>query len=69
MVTADISTMAIAGLHHRPTSHDLAISLAVLPHPEEQPEVSDDTLKAQGELFVRHGVDPRARLSFAIRQD
>ena len=29
MATADISTVAIAGLHYPPTSHDLAISLAV----------------------------------------
>lgn len=27
-----------------------------LPHPEEQPEISDASLKALGELFVRHGV-------------
>ncbi|KAJ9130463.1 hypothetical protein NKR23_g12191 [Pleurostoma richardsiae] len=59
MAAADISTMSIAGLHHSPTSHDLATSLTVynsLPHPEEQPGVSDDWLKSLGELFVRHGV-------------
>ncbi|KND86140.1 hypothetical protein TOPH_09238 [Tolypocladium ophioglossoides CBS 100239] len=54
MATADVSTMAIAGLHRPPTSHDFAMSLAVLPHPEEQPEISDGTLNALGELFVRH---------------
>lgn len=60
MAAADVlPAMAIAGLHRPPTSQDLTISRAVhnsLPHPEEQPEVSDGTLKALGELFVRHGV-------------
>ena len=32
------------------------LSYNSLPHPKEQPEVSDDMLKALGELFVRHGV-------------
>lgn len=32
------------------------LSYNSLPYPKEQPEVSDDTLKALGELFVHHGV-------------
>ncbi|KAG5763955.1 hypothetical protein H9Q72_007972 [Fusarium xylarioides] len=41
----------------RPTAEDFADSRNVsngLPQPEEQPEISDTTLKNLGELFVRH---------------
>jgi hypothetical protein len=34
----------------------LLFSYNILPHPEEQAEVTDSTLKALGELFVRHRV-------------
>ncbi|KKZ62098.1 hypothetical protein EMCG_03415 [[Emmonsia] crescens] len=58
MATASILP-AIAGLQRPPTIQDLELSRAVhnsLVHPEEQPNISDATLKALGELFVRNSV-------------
>ncbi|KAH8776625.1 hypothetical protein F5883DRAFT_711426 [Diaporthe sp. PMI_573] len=48
---------SIGGLQRPLTSEDLELSRTVhnrLVHPEEQPEISDATLKALGELFVRN---------------
>ncbi|KAI0974132.1 hypothetical protein F4678DRAFT_424718 [Xylaria arbuscula] len=56
--TAVMPTFSTAGLHRAPTIEDLEISRAVyntLPHPEDQPEISDAMLKSVGEIFVRHG--------------
>ncbi|EXL39780.1 hypothetical protein FOCG_17632 [Fusarium oxysporum f. sp. radicis-lycopersici 26381] len=58
MATAQtLAVVDIPGLHHSPNAEDFADSRNVsngLPQPEEQPEISDTTLKNLGELFVRH---------------
>ncbi|KPM41997.1 hypothetical protein AK830_g4581 [Neonectria ditissima] len=60
MATAQILVAVdIPGIHHSPTAEDFADSRNVsndLPQPEDQPEISDTTLKNLGELFVRHDV-------------
>ncbi|CRK29161.1 hypothetical protein BN1723_014249 [Verticillium longisporum] len=58
MAAAVMPTISIAGLHRAPKGRDLEISRAVhntLPHPEEQPEISDTMLKAVGDILIRHG--------------
>ncbi|KAI3316992.1 hypothetical protein HD806DRAFT_399658 [Xylariaceae sp. AK1471] len=58
MATAQTLTVVdIPGIHHLPTAKDFADSrdvCNVLPQPEDQPEISNPTLKKLGELFVRH---------------
>ncbi|KAK0629984.1 hypothetical protein B0T17DRAFT_506495 [Bombardia bombarda] len=58
MATAQtLAAVDIPGIHHSPTVEDFADSRNVsnnLPQPEDQPELSDTTLKNLGELFVRH---------------
>ncbi|GJN72822.1 hypothetical protein VFPFJ_03198 [Purpureocillium lilacinum] len=60
---ASIQTLPVVdipGLHHAPDAEEFADSRNIyahsngLPQPEDQPELSDSTLKALGELFVRH---------------
>ncbi|KAG7140706.1 hypothetical protein HYQ45_002423 [Verticillium longisporum] len=57
MAAAVMPTISIAGLHRAPKGRDLEISRAVhntLPHPEEQPEISDTMLKASDGSFVAY---------------
>ncbi|KAG7126050.1 hypothetical protein HYQ46_012595 [Verticillium longisporum] len=60
MAAAVMPTISIAGLHRAPKGRDLEISRAVhntLPHPEEQPEISDTMLKASDGSFVAEFAD------------
>jgi len=60
MATVDVlSAVSIVGLQRAPTAEDLEASRKVyntLLHPEDQPDVTERTLKDLGELFVRHKV-------------
>ncbi|KAK4186182.1 hypothetical protein QBC35DRAFT_516392 [Podospora australis] len=51
--TAILPALSIAGLNRAPNAQDFELYNS-LPHPEQQPKLSDATLRAVGELFVRH---------------